>query len=638
MPIVPASRPVAPVILAAIPGLLASIAFAAEVPVAAPVDSDWPDAWEQGFRERCRAVVERTAEPGGRYGTTYFESEKRAYGRAMLAVLGGFEADGIGFLQAEDAQADEWHRHTLGIDFFASFTLKHQVRKFFGFGDRLDPGYRERMREAARIWTERDPLRRPHPAFEGATGWGPDAHDSWVDIRDTDNLKLMRDTAVYLFAEETGNEATRLAYRRKLHDYLGGLYRYGMSEWDSENYLGHGIPPLLNLHDFAADPEVRRWAKAGLDFIAVTGALKYWRGNFGGPTKRDYNHPYPFGGSAASMLWMWFGDSPGIPDRFEFDECHLITSGYRPPAVAVRLARKELPGPVEVIAGKPGVAQWNAPDLAAPVYRETLWLSDHAVLGTLARGTQAPDVNGFTLLTWSSKRGADTLVAAPCSDPTRLGSPMYQDGLLAGPSAVAQDGNTAIWLTAGNPQPWLFTCPTDARLEEAGAATAIVGERTVVALWPINLTAPRPDEDLTARAREAIPEAWRDAVRILRADRRGPGHYGFAIEVLEAADDHARRRALDGIRDVAPDVSRLGEGAVVVRFSSGPHLGLHFGEDPEGVGIWRNGVRRNWSDPREQVLFGTLDEDTPPLVSLPWQGDQPLRVRLDGEVHEFPQP
>ena len=46
----------------------------------------------------------------------------------MLSILGGFEADGLWFLQAEDAAAEKWNRHTLGIGFFPCFTLKVHLR------------------------------------------------------------------------------------------------------------------------------------------------------------------------------------------------------------------------------------------------------------------------------------------------------------------------------------------------------------------------------------------------------------------------------------------------------------------------------------------------------------------------------
>jgi hypothetical protein len=79
---------------------------------------------------------EKAAELGNR---TYFESEKRSYGFSMAHVLAGDQQLALKELQMEDVQAEQWHAHTAGIDYYACFTLKHQMRKYFLFGDRLDP-------------------------------------------------------------------------------------------------------------------------------------------------------------------------------------------------------------------------------------------------------------------------------------------------------------------------------------------------------------------------------------------------------------------------------------------------------------------------------------------------------------------
>ena len=43
--------------------------------------------------------------------------------------------------------------------------------------------------------------------------------------------------SVYLFAEEAGNEATRLLSGDKIKTFIV-IYYVGQGEWDSENYLG----------------------------------------------------------------------------------------------------------------------------------------------------------------------------------------------------------------------------------------------------------------------------------------------------------------------------------------------------------------------------------------------------------------
>jgi hypothetical protein len=219
-----------------------------------------------------------------------------------------------------------------------------------------------------------------------------------------------------------------------------------MGEWDSENYHGHSVAPLLNVYDFAKDEEVKLAAKAALDFVMATGAVKYYRGGFNGPTKRDYNHAQPFGGSAANMLWVYFGDAPRKNEQFESDEVHILTSAYRPPAAVVELARKNFARPAEILASKAHYEATTAHELdKGPQYFETHFFGRTFQLGSLVSGTSAgaSDVNGFKLLAFDGERGVCDLQCVPGPDPLYAGSPKYATSKVAGENRVAQSGPVA---------------------------------------------------------------------------------------------------------------------------------------------------------------------------------------------------
>jgi hypothetical protein len=597
-------------------------------------NQDWPADWEQEFWDRANLVLRETAS-GGSYGNTFFENEKRAYGWAMLSLLGGFEEPALKFLQEEDNMGERWNKHTLGIDYYPCFTLKHQMRKYFFFGRLLDKDYKKRMYDAAKIFTEKDPLRRPHYAYTGTGAWGPDGKNSWVDVRSTDNLKLMRDTSVYLLAEETGNEATRKIYKQNIQDFVVTMYHQGMGEWDSENYLGHSIAPVINLYDFAQDPEVKLLAKAALDWMTAAAAVKYYRGNYNGPTRRDYNHPYPFGGSAAALTWLWFGDSPIAPHEFESDEIHVITSAYRPPAAVVHLARKNFERPAEIVAGKPDWAAWQNLDTAAPTFRETHYFGKNFLFGTLARGSQRPDINGFKIVTYSKSRGADTIIAGPVSDPLKLGSVQYNDSLIAANSAVGQNGNVAIYLTAQSDHPYLWLAPKDAKVEKSRNTTFIRTEKTTIAIWPINLTDPREDRELTEtiqfkekKTKEGVVKepGWADS-KILKSQRRRDGVYGFAIEIDEGdANSFIKQAAAIG-----PETDEVAvRGAAAITGVSGRRVRLQWGDTLAAIKIWRDGKRRAWESDDENAAYRTLGDR--PLIHQSWQGDGALNVSAGGKT------
>lgn len=603
-------------------------------PVEERFRNPWPADWEHEFQRRARGIIAAQMEVKANAGNTYFENEKRSYGYLMAHAIGGRGLAAVKDLQLEDAQKDEWHRETRGIDYYACFTLKHQMRKYFLFGGLLEPGYRQRMFDGAKAWTAQDPLKRPHYTFtKPKEGWGPDARNSWVDVRSTENLYLMRVTSVYLMAEETGNRDTAALYKKQLLDYTRTLYRVGMGEWDSENYHGHSLAPLVNLYDFAKDPEVKSAAKACLDFMATIGAVKYWRGGFNGPTKRDYNHPQPFGGSAAGMLWVWFGDCPKANTHWESDEVHLITSAYRPPAAVVKLARKEFAKPLELFAAKPsyGATTGYQAD-SKPEYLETQYFGHSFQMGSLTGGTSVDggDVNGFKILVQDSKEGARALQCVPGPDPACPGSPLYQKGKVSADNRVAQYANLAIWLVRDGASPWLWVIPESVKVMEKGGVTFLECERTWVALRPLGASAFKRDADLTAKIVAGEKPAF-PGHQVLSARGSGGAFCGVAVEVGEK-ESHGTLEAFQAaVLKAEVDLSKLAEGVVQYKAADGKWLGFHWNDDPLQLGVWRNGKRRDLARDAGFLYRAGEGGGGPAPVHAKW-GSGSIYVEAGGEA------
>ncbi len=586
----------------------------------------WPQELEDEFQRRAHDVITAQTRDTKAGVNTYFENEKRSYGFLMAHVLGGNHAIALKHLQARDHQHELWHRETLGIDYFACFTLKHQMRKYFYFGDLLDPAYRKQMFDGANRWTSKDPLRRPHYAYEGKKeGWGPDARNSWVDVRSTENLWLMRTTSVYLMAEETGNEATRDLYRQQILNYSKTLYRVGIGEWDSENYHGHSIAPLLNLYDFAKDRDVKSAAKACLDFYSIAGAIKYWRGGFNGPTKRDYNHAQPFGGSAANSLWMWFGDHPtGKQDHWESDEVHQITSAYRPPLAAVHLARKQINKPVEIFAAKPSYDATTGFRLESkPEYVETQYIANSYQMGSLTGGTSIDggDVNGFKILAYDKRNGTIALHAVPGHDPAHPGSPMYKSGIVTHENRVAQQENVALWLAQSGDSPWLWVVPDHVVASEKKGVTFLQCDRTWIAIRPLGTTTVQFDAALTKHLNDSKKNRFPNH-QVLSAKGNAKSYCGLAIEVGERESHGSFDRFVQAVLAAVVDESELEQGVARYKSSDGKHLGIHWNDDPLDLGVWRNGKRRNLST---AALYES------PVIHSPW-GSGKLEVVTPGST------
>lgn len=574
------------------------------LPVPDALRNPWPAEWERAFEERANATIATFHErvTNGRYGTTWFESEKASYPNAMFAFLAGDRDPALRYLQSEDAMAAD-HAHTEGIDFYPCFTLKGQVRKYFFFGQYLDPAYRDRMSRGAKAWTEQDPLGRPHPLYgkgNGQPGWLPEHRGGWVDARGTDNLRAMRDIAIYLFAEETGNEATRQIARDRILHYVQTLYHAGMSEWDSENYLGHAIAPYHGLYDFARDSEVKALGKAALDWLYASAAVKYWRGGFGAPNCRDYGGAnVVFGSGAARTVDVFFGDTGAPNPEPEADQLHLMTSAYRPPQAVVALARKEFERPVELFATKPPYVKWQPGQDIAPRFWETTFFGRTFQMGSVvsAEPEETWNVSPFKLMAWNSNRGVDFLTVNT--------SPLFEHAGKHAGDQIAQDRNLLIWLTpSGEGRSFRFMFPRSAEIRGEAGLGFFGLEKTWVAVWPIHIDFPVPEPVGEKRAERYAAE------RHVANAMLGDGLAGFAMEVGEApefADYAAFRTAI--LSKARLNVAALADGKVELTGTDGRRLRLEYNRENDRPRVLRDGKARDWT--AEKDLYAPVGTEGP---------------------------
>jgi hypothetical protein len=541
-------------------------------------ENEWTPQMEAEFQQRVKYVVTKIA--GSGYGSTSQENEKKSYPKAMIDFLAGNREKAIAFLESEDAEAQS-HAHTLGIDFYSGLTLKGQVRKYFYFGKYLDPSYRQRMKAAMRIFTQVDPLTRHFP--NRSQFWAKDNCDSWVDCRNTDNLRAMREVAVYLFAEEAGNEETRKIYKQRISRNVHTLYQIGQGEWDSENYLEHAVTTYVNLYDFAKDSEVKSLAKAALDWFFTSGSLKYWRGGFGGPSKRDY--------SAGNCVWcslathelgLYFGDSPVSDPHPSPDSVHLITSSYRPPLAAIALARKQFSKPLELLNSKPTYENWLPGNDAAPQFYETLYFGHTFQLGTLIQGSDG-DWNGFKMMAFNQQRGVDYFIAATGTDPTKISTSSI------GGDNVAQYRNLVIWLNNKPKAPFQFFLPKSVQIENINGVTFIRYEKTWLALLPINITI----DGINQIATEKVRDHYRDEQIVTALGNEGLS--GFALEIGEQ-ETHGNWKKFQRsvLQQSHLNLNQISDG-IVEYYGVAGKLKLQY--QPQGLPkVWRDENLHNWQD------------------------------------------
>lgn len=564
--------------------------------------NDWTPELEAAFQQRAKQVINHFANREN-YGNLWGENEKRSYPMAMFDFLAGNRQKALDFLQQDDPQTQE-QAHTDYVDYYFSFTLKGQIRKYFLLGKYLDPVYRQRMYNAAKIWTETDPLQRPHPIHGTGQGTGNDwsitRRGLWVDGRNTDNLRAMRETSVYLMAEETGNEATRQIYKSKIKRYVSALYNIGMGEWDSEVYHGHTFAPYLNLYDFAQDTEVKQWAKMALDWLAMAASVKYYRGGWGGPVKRDY------GGSngvmrsgAARTFWLYFGDTPVPNNRPELDSLYLITSGYRPPLAVMELARKNFNKPVEILASKPLYENWKPGNNQSPGYWETQFIGASYQMGSLVGTFPDGDVAPFKLMAFNQHKGVDFFVANTGKNGVKPGKNPEDE--------IGQYRNLLIWLRPAD-QAFFWQLPKTAKVEKDDNIWFIQLEKTWLALRLINLSSPEIIE---------IPNSPYPDDNTYQALPTGNDYAGFVLEVGEAATQGSYENFKSIFKQKSQvNLTQINQGSLLFKGSQGQSLQFTYNQINLLPMLIRNGQKHDWS--KNFALYNSLSRDNSP-VSLGWK-------------------
>lgn len=590
------------------------------VPVYLPQDArftnPWPAEWEAAFVERLQEHLKAAGPYNGVYGNLSFENEKQAYTKCFIDIMHGKPEPALKMLQADDP--DGYNDVTLKVDWYPCFTIRSQVRKYFFFGQYLDPEYKKKMFESARIWTEIDPLRRPNAAFKGQKeGWGPETMNSWVDVRNTDNLRAMRECAVYLMAEETGNAKVAAIYKQRITAYVTALYTTGMGEWDSANYLAHTMVGYVQLYDFAKDPQMKLLGKAAMDYLTAIAAVPYFRGSWCGPNKRDYNNIGPRAG-AAGECEMWFADCPVAPQNPYPDWIHFATSPYRPAPAVVELARKNIAKPAEILVSKPSYEGWFKEEGGEdqPETFLTYFLANSYQVGsspTLHQG----DMCGFRLGTYSTARGADTWILA--SD--LKGYKGIATGTNGG-DLIAQYRNQIIWMNRKADAKLYLLLPKEVEFKTVGSTVFVKAERTWAALHLINLKDAAVDDAATDRvcfktekdgSKKPIYPDW----QVWSATASGSGLPGLVMELgeQESHGDFAAFVAAVSAKSKL-DLGQLASGKRVdFTGALGDRVGLTVTDEglPE---VWRNGTKHDWKQHWAQYQGA---DGKPSPITLGWK-------------------
>lgn len=597
----------------------------------APMDTNlltapWPADLESNFVVRSDNALRKLGSTTG-YGNTFFENEKQSYPKAMASWLVGLALNNASYTNSAKSHLqgaaiyDTGSQLTDRVDYFPSFTLAGQMPKYFWFGKfagLLDSNYIATMRSGAFKWTDDnwstngvphpDPLRRPNPYYDGVDsgGWGPDEKNSWVDVRNTDNLKAMRDAGVYLFAAEVGNTNVANIYKGEIRRMVRTISRTGVSEWDSPNYYPWAVGPWVHTFTFAPDVEVKKMARGILDHWLAYGALKYWRGGFAAPGKRSNSGGFVALGAPPTHVYaQYFGDCPLVDPDPDVNTLHPILSPYRPPLAVAGVARKQF-GPVEMLNTKPSYANWTS-DIAQPETWETVYQGHTFQLGSVVSANPVGDAAPFSLMVSNAARGVDFMAAWSGGAAPSGYSPPYG---MRGGDQMGQFRDLFIFLRPADGSPFQWRVPKTSTFEQSGGVWffRFTGDATWAAIRPLGLTY---DSAADGTSGTYVDERTHTAL-----GASAGGYIGFAMEVGERANyssfDAFKRTIL---ARGSLDVSQLASGIITLTSPRGYFVRMQHNAANGRPILYRNsGVAHNWTASANFDLYKPVQ--VPPSVVL----------------------
>jgi hypothetical protein len=263
--------------------------------------------------------------------------------------------------------------------------------------------------------------RKMRDAFKNRTMYRGDTENHWV----------MYYTGIYLAAQTwPGEDGTRWFNGKNsdenfreakewLEQWMRITSTIGQGEFDSPTYSTVFITPMLVLHEFAADPIMKRKAGMMLDLLFVDFAAEELGGNYGGGHSRDYPEDIinPLSAPITRFAWLYFGQ----PEVERWDEARLrprnrgswetvfaALGSYRLPQIIYSIGTDRTVPYVHTETKRVRNEIRFSDQLNPPVYKYTYMTPDY-VLGSLQGGILQPIQQHTWDITWLSDKPNNTL-------------------------------------------------------------------------------------------------------------------------------------------------------------------------------------------------------------------------------------
>ncbi len=275
-----------------------------------------PHAGAESFEDRRDALLAATAaqdlpSPGG--------VGRQPYGTIVARLaLDPADAEAINYLATSSYGTADWFFNALG-----------NVRALYMAWDHMTPAQRNAVGNVAA------------------------SQDHWFNTG-TENHRLMSWSSAYLYAQrfpdrqwnwgsETISSEELMENTKEVIAIVGrNRYLSGYAEFLSPVYEIYHVTPMVNLYDYAEDPEVRAIAEAFLHYHFTNLAMASVREYALAPFSRSTEQSASFRARIQSILWLYFGHgNPSLPFNPSWTTPQLAVSGWRPHPIIETLARDQ---------------------------------------------------------------------------------------------------------------------------------------------------------------------------------------------------------------------------------------------------------------------------------------------------------
>ena len=202
--------------------------------------------------------------------------------------------------------------------------------------------------------------------------------------------------------------------------------RIGHHEYDSTDYHGWHILPMIALADHAQDPLLRQRASDMATLFIADMALEFFKGAWaGGHAREGYReNTWTSVGSSATLIYLYFGGPTFGSHQTYQDMAPALSATYQPPEMLNAIANdRNQPRLVKKTKAPRNIFRHVDED-ARPV-RKTTYTSRSFALGTTQTGLPGPPAGPIDLVSWDlswdgAKHEAKIVSCHPYVDPRRF--------------------------------------------------------------------------------------------------------------------------------------------------------------------------------------------------------------------------